>query len=310
MISVMGRQTTSGLSLLVIIFGAIYSQPARAQSPPCVDKMKLPYPTFAEEIRSENAGEPVTSIIVSDLRIEGDVHGRDAVQKRILAVLGQCDFVIRTSSLNETAGGFIRSDFQRRGYFEASVEDINVEQLDIKDGKQRMLITSHVKEGNRYRVGKITFENTGFFREGALRRRVPLHEGKIFDIDKLRDGIQRLSEINWYFGYIDATVQPDIEVDRANHTISANLKIVLGRPYTIENVEVYGLSTDEEAKVRSWVAPRDLCNSHMIEGVFLMYKSALPVGTQFQDAVQVTRNTDKHTVKVVFDFRNPAVVRN
>jgi hypothetical protein len=293
----------SALALLILSFAASYSQPAFAQSPPCGEKA-LPYPTFAQEIRSESAGQQVTSLVVSDLRIEGDVRDREAVQTEIVKDLAPCNFLFAPRPLDEIAGAFIQIDFQRRGYYEVEVADVKVQQLDTKHGKERVLVTAHVNEGNQFRLSQITFENNSIFKESALRKEISISDDDIFNIEKIRQGVLRLTHDYGIFGFIDATVQPDFKIEQTNHTISVALRIFAGKPYTIGKVEVYGLSSAKEAKLRRLVSAPDLCNLHLIETAFLMNKSSLAPGTRFEDVVNFIRNPERSTVNVVFDFRS------
>src|ERR1700689_3210740 len=131
MISFMRCQTFRGLSFLAIIFAAVCVQPVRAQAPPCVDKMKLPYPTFAQEIRSENGEQPVARVVLGDLRIEGDVGDRDAVQKRILNDFGAKEFESENELVDNVNELGLRGDFQQHGYYEIEVNS-EAQPLDIR----------------------------------------------------------------------------------------------------------------------------------------------------------------------------------
>jgi hypothetical protein len=185
-----------------------------------------------------------------------------------------------------------------------------VQRADIKDNNQRMLVIAHVKEGIQFRLSKITFENGNIFREGFLRKAIPIRDGDILDIDKIRGGIQKITRFYGRIGHIDATIQPIPQVDEASRSIAIAMWISEGPQYSIEEVEVLGLSPESEARLRSYVSPRDLCDTGIIEGVFNMNKSSLPHGTRLEDVVQIIRDTHKNTARVVFDFRNPSEKSN
>jgi hypothetical protein len=300
----MGCRSIRGLSFVAFILVAFCPESVSAQLPPCVEK-RLPYPTLAQEIHSENAGQPITSVVVGDLRIEGDVHDPGAVRSRILRKLEACSFESEAALRKYVEVSSLQEDFQRRGYYQVQV-NTEVQRADIKDNNQRMLVIAHVKEGIQFRLSKITFENGNIFREGFLRKAIPIRDGDILDIDKIRGGNQKITRFYGRIGHIDATIQPIPQVDEASRSIAIAMWISEGPQYSIEEVEVLGLSPESEARLRSYVSPRDLCDTGIIEGVFNMNKSSVPHGTRLEDVVQIIRDTHKNTARVVFDFRNPS----
>jgi hypothetical protein len=306
MISVMRRQIFRGLFPLGIIFAVICVLPARAQSPPCVDKMKLPYPTFAQEIRSENGEQPVARAVLGDLRIEGDVHDRDAVQKRILNDFATKEFESENELVDYVNELGIRGDFQQHGYYEIEVSS-EAQPLDTRDQKQPYLVVAHVKEGEQFRLGELSLLNADperalIFPIDKLRPLVHLQTGDVFDVDEIRKGIENLTRFYGSMGYMDFTAEPDFDIDHIHNTISVVLRLSELYQYRVESITITGLTPKLEKALRAKVKVNGVYNYVAIDGFYEENKEALSRYENPRNSYRVYRNIAKSTVTLNFSF--------
>jgi outer membrane protein assembly factor BamA len=306
MISVMRRKTIRGLFPIGIIFTAIYVLPARAQTPPCVDKVKLPYPTFAEEIRSENGERPFATVVLGDLRIEGDVHDRDALQKRILKDFSGKEFLYENELIDKVNELGILEDLQRRGFFEATVNS-DAQPLDIRDRKKRYLVIAQVEEGERFRLGEISFQGADpgrslKFPGEKLRPLVHLQTGDIFNAAEIRRGIERLTRFYGSFGYMDFTAEPDFEFDHSRHSISVVLKLSEQNPYRVASFEISGLDPNLEGELRAKIRLNQIFNYNVLNDFYEQNRAALSRYEDPKNSVQIHRDIVNSTVSLNFVF--------
>ncbi len=106
-----------------------------------------------------SVSHPATKFVLGDLKIEGDVHDRDGVTDRILRAWKGREYRDAKKLIDEVMQLGIRADFQDRGYFKVVVTDPASQALGLVDGKQTLVITTSVTEGNQYRLGTISFQN-------------------------------------------------------------------------------------------------------------------------------------------------------
>ncbi len=309
----MGCCTIRGLSFFAGLFAALCALPLRAQSPPCSEK-KFPYPTLAQELHSEkvgesvpNVGKPVSSVVVSDLRIEGDVHNRKFVRNRILGKLKKREFVSEPGWVDAISEVDIRGDFQDRGYFEVEVGDVEVKQIEVKDQKQRFLLIAHVKEGQQFLMGDLTIQSadpggTLTISREKLYDQIPLRTGDVLNADKLRLGVERLTKLYGSLGYIDFTAEPDFDIDHLNHRISVILKLSVQRQYRVESIEVFGLDPTMEEALRAKIRVHEIFDYKAIDDFFMENKKSLPHNAEPANSMHVSRNIAKATVNLRFDF--------
>lgn len=183
-----------------------------------------------------SAAKPVTKFVLGDLRIEGDVHDRDGVRSRILKLWKDREYNDGKELADEVTGVGIRGDFQKRGYFKVLVHDPVLQPLSIIDGKQRILVTSSITEGDQFRLGTLTIQNVAPDRAlsvpaATLRDQFLLHDGDLFNVTEIRAGLERLQQLYGTRGYADVKVEPDAELDNALHRVDFTLRITEG-PHT------------------------------------------------------------------------------
>lgn len=190
----------------------------------------------AQHIKVEQATEPTThpgeGFIFSDLVIEGEVHRPDAVKDRILKAWKDKEFG-NSKELADSVAGEVRRDFQQRGYFMVVVQEPVSRLLGMTDGKQRVLVTVSVTEGNEFRLGNLTFQNMPSTPElsipaATLREQFHIGTGELFNVTEIRAGMARVKELYGTRGYPDAKIEPVSDVDKKSRRINLTLRVAEG----------------------------------------------------------------------------------
>ena len=119
----------------------------------------------------------------------------------------------------------VRAEYQNRGYFKAAVSDPKTNIHDtghkgfhiplIQSGPGKAVdITMPIDEGERYRLGSITFKNNkAISNNAALRAMFPLKDGDIFSREKIAKGLENLRKAYGEYGYINYTGVPSTTFD-------------------------------------------------------------------------------------------------
>jgi beta-lactamase regulating signal transducer with metallopeptidase domain len=184
---------------------------------------------------SESAAHPATKFVLDNLKIEGDVHDRDAVRDRVLKAWKSREYD-NGKELADEAAGRIRADFQERGYFQAVVQATSSQPLGLSDGKQSILIIASITEGDQFRLRTITIQSVAPDRAlsistATLRDQFHLRNGDFFNLTEIRAGLERLERLYVNRGYAGVGAEPDTEIDSASHRIDLTLRITEG-PHT------------------------------------------------------------------------------
>jgi outer membrane protein insertion porin family len=107
----------------------------------------------------------------------------------------------------------INEYYRMNGYVRASIGEPEVVPLgDSSDGKTRWVeLRIPVVEGERYKIGELTFEGNTVIRTEGLRALFDIRPGEFYNNKKVRDGYLRAKELYGTGGYWEFSGYPDFK---------------------------------------------------------------------------------------------------
>lgn len=160
----------------------------------------------------------------------------------------------------------VRAEYQNRGYFKANVGDpkteihdtghrgVHIPLLQAGPGKS-VNITMPIEEGDKYRLGKITFKNNkAISNTAALRSLFPLKDGDIFSRDKIAKGLEALRKAYGQYGYINYTGVPSTTFDDDKKLAYLEIDIDEGKQFYVRRIEFVGNTTTRDKVIRRELA--------------------------------------------------------
>ena len=156
----------------------------------------------------------------------------------------------------------VREAYQNRGYMKAVVNEPTTNIHDtghrgfhiplIQSGAGKAVdITIPVDEGEKYRLGSITFKNNNAMKNvTALRAQFPIKDGMVFDGSKIRKGLDNLRQAYGTLGYINFTAVPDTTFDEDKKLVSLTIDVDEGKQYTVRRIEFTGNTTTRDKVIR------------------------------------------------------------
>jgi len=154
----------------------------------------------------------------------------------------------------------VRQAYRDRGYFKAltsepstSVRDAGgLNPLTLRPSKgKRIDILMPVEEGERYRLGGITFKgNTHYTNVKALRAQFALKDGEYFNATLFGKGLEQLRKAYGEGGYINFVGTPVPRVDEAQKLIYLDIDIDEGKPFYVSRIEFQGNSITRDKVIR------------------------------------------------------------
>jgi outer membrane protein assembly factor BamA len=197
----------------------------------------------------------------------------------------------------------LRELWLSRGFFNARVT-AEPQSLSRNSSIERFVVAAHSWEGLQYRLGGIRFAGDETdVPEQQLRRAIPLADGELFDVSRIRDGISALTELYGSLGYVDFTAVPDTDVDDTLRQISLTMTLDLQKQYRIGKVEIFTVSPKVEARLKELFRPGEVFDSSALEEFVKQYRSALPPGVMVPSDVHILRNARTGILDLGFDFR-------
>jgi outer membrane protein insertion porin family len=160
----------------------------------------------------------------------------------------------------------VRAEYQNRGYFKVGVSDPKTEIHDtghkgfhiwlLQAGPGKAVdITMPIEEGDKYRLGKITFKNNkAISNNAALRSLFPLKDGDIFSREKIAKGIEALRKAYGEYGYINYTGVPSTTFDDEKKIANLEIDIDEGKQFYVRRIEFTGNTTTRDKVIRRELA--------------------------------------------------------
>ncbi|HEY6371276.1 MAG TPA: outer membrane protein assembly factor BamA [Candidatus Sulfotelmatobacter sp.] len=160
----------------------------------------------------------------------------------------------------------VRAEYQNRGYFKVGVSDPKTEIHDtghkgfhiwlLQAGPGKAVaITMPIEEGDKYRLGKITFKNNkAISNNAALRSLFPLKDGDIFSREKIAKGIEALRKAYGEYGYINYTGVPSTTFDDEKKIANLEIDIDEGKQFYVRRIEFVGNTTTRDKVIRRELA--------------------------------------------------------
>jgi outer membrane protein insertion porin family len=156
----------------------------------------------------------------------------------------------------------VRNEYQDRGYFKVVVNEAKTNIHDtghkgfhiplVQAGPGKAVdITMPIEEGDKYRLGEITFKgNKAIANTQALRALFPIKDGDVFDRSKIGKGLEALSKAYGQFGYINFTSVPDTRFDEDKKLIYIDIDVDEGKQFYVRRIEFEGNTTTRDKVIR------------------------------------------------------------
>lgn len=166
------------------------------------------------------------------------------------------------SKLDEDAER-VRFLYQTKGYYKALVEDPRTKIRDTKPGfpyvgrhgGKVVDITVPVVEGDRYRLGTITFSGgKAITNTRLLRAQFPIKDGDIFNRELIGKGLDNLRKAYGELGYINFSAVPQTEEDEQKKIVSLKIDLDEGKQFYVRRIEFQGNTTTRDKVIRRELA--------------------------------------------------------
>ena len=164
-----------------------------------------------------------------------------------------------TSKLEEDSER-VRAALQNKGYFRALVGEpathirnengLSLFTFRAKTGK-RIDIQMPIEEGDRYRLGGITFSgNKAVTNVKALRAQFAIKDGEYFNRTAIAKGLENLQKAYGQLGYINFSAIPTPRPDEAKKVVFLDIDIDEGKPFTVSRIEFTGNTVTRDRVIR------------------------------------------------------------
>jgi outer membrane protein insertion porin family len=141
----------------------------------------------------------------------------------------------------------IREVLLNKGYLNAQV---GLPSVELSEDKKWFVVTYAIVEGEPFTVAEVGFRGNTVFEDPELRDKLRIKPGEIFQRQKIRDEITRLTDLYGSKGYAFAEVTPNVNPNAEARTATISLNIKEGEMMRIRQINVNGNEKTKDNVIR------------------------------------------------------------
>ncbi len=141
----------------------------------------------------------------------------------------------------------IREVYMNKGYLNVQV---GLPTIELTEDKKWFVVTFAIGEGEPFTVEHVGFRGNTVFEEAELREGMQIVEGEIFQRQKLREEITRITDKYGAKGYAFTDVTPNVQPDQENKTAKLIFHIKEGELTRIRQIKISGNDKTRDNVIR------------------------------------------------------------
>jgi outer membrane translocation and assembly module TamA len=242
--------------------------------------------------------------IIGKIHFHGDAGLAIGEQNRFEEMFkGECDCDDAVKELSDR----VRYLYQEHGYYKVETQSIS-RLLSVDDRDRRVSVDVHIEQNLQYRLKSLELTGQKAFSAEQLKAFFPIQPGEVFNVGKIREGLDNLRKHYDQYGYINVTPVPDTKTDDAQAVIDLSIDVDEGAQFRVGTIGFSGTGTRDsnfqEHVLRSLkFRPGDVFDARLVEDFFKENHSWLAPGSAVEDNVEFPQNTREHTVDLYFVFK-------
>ena len=139
----------------------------------------------------------------------------------------------------------IEKKYADSGYVQSRIGEPEVEA-----NEKGLFVTIEIVEGPQFRVGELTVEGDETIDLEALRKKIRLDEGAIFNRSDLTSDIETLEAHYTDRGFFFANVNPITQTNQEDLTVDVQFAVEKGPLYFVRNVDIHGNTRTVDTVIR------------------------------------------------------------
>ena len=243
-----------------------------------------------------------TEISIAEVTFSGSLLMPISEQEQIANLVKRKTHGTSLEDVTEEGLERVRAGWQDLGYFKVQVT-AETKTLTSSPVNQRIAISVHVNEGQRYNLKDIRFiNNKAISRVDILRGLFPIADGDIFSREKIATGLENLRKAYGELGYINFTSVPDTRFDDENRLISLVIDVDEGKQFRIGSVNVRGVEESLREELLKTFTVGQIYSSSLWETSLLKYAGMFP-DCDCPNREQLRLDEKSGIVMLTLDFR-------
>jgi len=185
---------------------------------------------------------------------------------------------------------------QQDGYFKAKV---SLADQFVSSTQSTVAATLGISEGQQYSLKEIGFSSNGVFQVQQLRGQFEIENGEIFDVEKIRRGLERLRRLYASRGYINFVPVPNTDADDENGVVTLRIDCDEGKQFHYGKLTVVGSELhpgDSERILKTWrFTEGEIYNGEEVEKFWTDIARYLPLEWPLDQHLEIRQNVSSAT---------------
>jgi len=135
-------------------------------------------------------------------------------------------------------------------YTDAGYLQVEVGEPEVDASKDGLVVTVKVREGPQFHVGDIEVTGDQTVDLAALREKLRLEEGEVFNRSALTEDVEALEAHYTDRGFYFASVQPVTQINVSNQTVNVDFQVKKGPLYFIRHINIAGNTRTVDEVIR------------------------------------------------------------
>jgi outer membrane protein assembly factor BamA len=233
-----------------------------------------------------------SGLLINEFKITGTrTMSSDELSSITNKLIGSC-----FNDDREELGEWIGAEFQNRGYFMASVNNVRIKADDPLSVPKPVAVEAEVTEGPRCTLRDIRFTGNHAFSSEKLLSVFPLKKGNLFQRDKIAQAFESVRNLYLAEGYIEIAFVP---MDRiVGESVALDIKINEGPQFRMGKLQIFA-KEDQADKLRgAWGLSEGAVFDQSYLEKYIKNNQALLPPNFTRDFVEVIRDCKDSTVEV------------
>ena len=196
--------------------------------------------------------------------------------------------------------------FQQRGYFKARINQMEVTPTDTYTAPPTVDISADVGPGQRFQLRAIEFRGNKTIANDRLRQQFKIVDGEIFNVEKIRQGLDDLRRLYASQGFINFTPVPNTEADDASASITLTIDVDEGKQFRLGGLLLDGEEPhagDGAKLIEAWKPMQGrIYDGSKIEQWWQLVASMLPPGTRMEQSLELRQDAASGIVTALLNF--------
>lgn len=140
----------------------------------------------------------------------------------------------------------LRDFYRDEGFLDIQIDETQVEFASVK--ANRIAINIRVKEGRRYYLGDLSFENATIFTTDELRSQLRIQPGDVFSPSQVDQAVAAIRDYYGAHGYLESSVRAERVPNLDTGRIDVTFRISESEKFYVESIKIEG-NTKTKAQV-------------------------------------------------------------